>query len=181
MILSDRDIRAAMQRPDNALIIDPPVNDEQMQPASVEMNLGSTLAHRSGKQIDLGKWGHGYPMRPREFLLGHTIQRVRVPDDLVAVVNGKSSIGRLGLTVHVTAGFVDPGFDGEVTLELANLSNESVTLHAGMIICQLVFHQMTSPAERPYGSAGLGSHYQGQRGPTPSQLQVGALRPGHSP
>lgn len=167
MILSDQDIRAAMQRMENPLIIDPPVNQRLVQPASVELLLDNTLTSRGGREIDLLKWPNGYPMRPREFLLGSTIETVHIPTDLVAQVNGKSTWGRRGLIVHVTAGFIDPGFQGQITLELANLSSESIVLKPGARICQLVFFQLTSPAERPYGHPQLGSHYQGQRGPTP--------------
>jgi dCTP deaminase len=106
---------------------------------------------------------------PDQFLLASTVQEVWMPDDLVAQVNGKSSLGRLGMTVHITAGFIDPGFRGTVTLELKNLSHSVITLRPGMPICQLVFFQMTSPADRPYGSEGLGSHYQGQIGVTASR------------
>lgn len=169
MILSDGGILALMQREDDPLIIDPPVNQRQLQPASVELLLGNTLKSKAGKVIDLWKYPNGYPMRPRQFLLGSTIERVHIPADVAAQVNGKSSIGRLGLAIHVTAGFLDPGFKGQVTLELANLSEESVPVHAGQRICQLLFMPMDAKARRPYGSAGLGSHYQDQVGPTLSR------------
>lgn len=168
VILSDWDIVSAMQRTTNALTIDPPVNQRLVQPASVELLLDNTLMTRAGKEIDLLKWPNGYPMRPREFLLGSTIETVRIPTDLVAQVNGKSTWGRKGLTVHVTAGFIDPGFQGQITLELANLSSESIIIKPGARICQLVFFQMTSPARRPYGHPELGSHYQYQVGVTPA-------------
>jgi dCTP deaminase len=108
-------------------------------------------------------------LHPGEFVLGSTLERVRLPDDLVARLEGKSSLGRLGLLIHSTAGFIDPGFDGHVTLELSNVANLPITIYPGMKIGQLSFVQMSEPAETPYGSGALGSKYQGQRGPTPSR------------
>ena len=100
---------------------------------------------------------------------GSTLERVTLPDDLVARFEGKSSLGRLGLLIHSTAGFIDPGWDGHVTLELSNVANLPITIYPGMKIGQLSFVQLTEAAERPYGSEGIGSKYQGQRGPTPSR------------
>ncbi|MBM3676561.1 MAG: dCTP deaminase [Actinobacteria bacterium] len=108
-------------------------------------------------------------LHPGEFVLGSTLERVTLPDDLVARLEGKSSLGRLGLLIHSTAGFIDPGFDGHVTLELSNVANLPITIYPGMKIGQLSFVQMSEPAERPYGSGALGSKYQGQKGPTPSR------------
>jgi dCTP deaminase len=108
-------------------------------------------------------------LHPGEFVLGSTLERVTLPDDLVARLEGKSSLGRLGLLIHSTAGFIDPGWDGHVTLELSNVANLPITIYPGMKIGQLSFMQMTEPAESPYGSGGLGSKYQGQKGPTPSR------------
>jgi dCTP deaminase len=108
-------------------------------------------------------------LHPGEFVLGSTLERVTLPDDLVARLEGKSSLGRLGLLIHSTAGFIDPGWDGHVTLELSNVANLPITIYPGMKIGQLSFVQLTEPAERPYGAAGIGSKYQGQRGPTPSR------------
>jgi len=102
-------------------------------------------------------------------VLGSTLERVKLPDDLVARLEGKSSLGRLGLLIHSTAGFIDPGWDGHVTLELSNVANLPITIYHGMKIGQLSFVRMTEAAEHPYGSAELGSKYQGQRGPTPSR------------
>ena len=102
-------------------------------------------------------------------MLGSTLERVVLPDDLVARLEGKSSLGRLGLLIHSTAGFIDPGWDGHVTLELSNVANLPITIYPGMKIGQLSFVQLAEPAEHPYGSGGLGSKYQGQRGPTPSR------------
>jgi dCTP deaminase len=108
-------------------------------------------------------------LHPGEFVLGSTLERVKLPDDLVARLEGKSSLGRLGLLIHSTAGFIDPGWDGHVTLELSNVANLPITIYHGMKIGQLSFVRMTESAEHPYGSSGLGSKYQGQRGPTPSR------------
>jgi dCTP deaminase len=102
-------------------------------------------------------------------VLGSTLERIRLPDDLVARLEGKSSLGRLGLLIHSTAGFIDPGWDGHVTLELSNVANLPITIYRGMKIGQLSFVQLTEPAEAPYGSGRLGSKYQGQKGPTPSR------------
>jgi dCTP deaminase len=108
-------------------------------------------------------------LHPGEFVLGSTLERVVLPDDLVARLEGKSSLGRLGLLIHSTAGFIDPGWDGHVTLELSNVANLPITIYAGMKIGQLSFVQLAEPTDHPYGSSGLGSKYQGQRGPTPSR------------
>jgi dCTP deaminase len=102
-------------------------------------------------------------------VLGSTYERVKVPDDLVARIEGKSSLGRLGLLIHSTAGFIDAGFDGHITLELSNVANLPITLYPGMKIGQISFLRMTTPADVPYGQGSLKSKYQGQRGPTPSR------------
>src|SRR5512135_2174376 len=106
--------------------------------------------------------------QPGEFVLGATLERVAVPDDLVARLEGKSSLGRLGLLIHSTAGYVDPGWDGYLTLELSNVANLPITLYYGMKIGQISFFRMSSPVDRPYGSPELGSKYQGQSEPTAS-------------
>jgi dCTP deaminase len=108
-------------------------------------------------------------LHPGEFVLGSTLERVRLADDLVARLEGKSSLGRLGLLIHSTAGFIDPGWDGHVTLELSNVANLPITIYHGMKIGQISFMQMSEPAATPYGAGELGSKYQGQRGPTPSR------------
>lgn len=179
MILSDRDIRSAMQRLENYLIIDPPPAPRAFQPASVEMTLAEDIL------VDMGQAGmhpstlsHDGIMRPGLFGLLHpgcfvlasTMEKVHIPTDLVAQVNGKSSHARRGLVVHQTAGFIDPGFKGNITLELSNSSLNPIKLVPGMPICQLVFFQMTSPAQRPYGTEGIGSHYQGQSGVTSAHV-----------
>jgi dCTP deaminase len=108
-------------------------------------------------------------LHPGEFVLGSTLERISLGDDLVARLEGKSSLGRLGLLIHSTAGFIDPGWDGHVTLELSNVANLPITIYHAMKIGQISFMQMSEPAANPYGSAGLGSKYKGQRGPTPSR------------
>jgi dCTP deaminase len=108
-------------------------------------------------------------LHPGEFVLGSTLERVKLPDDLVARLEGKSSLGRLGLLIHSTAGFIDPGWDGHVTLELSNVANLPITIYHGMKIGQISFMQLSEPAAAPYGSGALGSKYQGQRGPTASR------------
>jgi dCTP deaminase len=108
-------------------------------------------------------------LHPGEFVLASTLERIRLPDDVVARLEGKSSLGRLGLLIHSTAGFIDPGWDGHVTLELSNVANLPITIYYAMRIGQVSFMQLTEPAETPYGDRSLGSKYQGQRGPTPSR------------
>ena len=110
-----------------------------------------------------------FMLHPGEFVLGSTLERIGVPDDLVGRIEGKSSLGRLGLIIHSTAGFIDAGFDGHITLELTNIATLPITLYPRMKIGQVSFMQMTTPADKPYGSGARGSKYQGQRGPTPSR------------
>ena len=112
---------------------------------------------------------HPFVLHPGEFVLGSTLERIRLPDDLVARLEGKSSLGRLGLLIHSTAGFIDPGWDGHVTLELSNVANLPITIYHGMKIGQISFMQLSEAADHPYGSGDLGSKYQGQMGPTPSR------------
>lgn len=111
-------------------------------------------------------------LHPGEFVLGQTLERVSVPDDLVARLEGKSSLGRLGLLIHSTAGFVDSGFEGNLTLELSNVANLPITIYHGMLIGQISFMRMDRPVERPYGSAENTSKYQGQSEPTPSSYYL---------
>ena len=114
----------------------------------------------------------GFVLHPGEFVLGSTFEQVTLPDDIAARLEGKSSLGRLGLLTHSTAGFIDPGFSGHVTLELSNMATLPVKLWPGMKIGQLCFFQLSSAAEHPYGSKEYGSRYQGQRGPTPSRSHL---------
>ncbi len=181
MVLSDRSIREAIA--DGRIIIDP-LGDDCIQPSSVDLHIDQyfrVFRNHSYPVIDVREpqenltelidVGTDRPMilHPGEFMLGSTHERVAIPDDIVARLEGKSSLGRLGLVIHSTAGFIDAGWDGHITLELANIANLPITLYPGMKIGQISFFQMTTPAERPYGAAGLGSKYRGQRGPTPSR------------
>ena len=181
VILSDKDVKAQIEA---GRIILEPFDAACVQPSSVDVkisNLFRVFRNHTAGVIDVKKdmtdltelveipMGGVFMLHPGEFVLGSTLERVGVPNDLVARVEGKSSLGRLGLLIHSTAGFIDAGFDGHVTLELANVANLPITLYPGMKIGQVSFMQMTSPAENPYGSGAKGSKYQGQRGPTPSR------------
>ena len=121
------------------------------------------------EEVEVGT-GDAFILHPGEFVLGSTLERVAIPDDLVGRIEGKSSLGRLGLLIHTTAGFVDAGWDGHLTLELSNVANLPITLYPGMKIGQISFIQMTTPADVPYGSSSIGSKYRGQRGPTASRF-----------
>ncbi|HUR70168.1 MAG TPA: dCTP deaminase [Candidatus Thermoplasmatota archaeon] len=185
MILSDADILARLKTGD--LVVDPLDDpDVQVQPASIDLRLGNeflVFRHphipyvdpRSGNVADYTEKiaiadGAAFILHPGEFVLGTTYERVRIPHDLVAKVEGRSSLGRLAVVVHATAGFVDPGFEGHITLELSNLGRVPVALHPKMRVSQIAIHQMTGPAARPYGHPTRGSKYQGQRGPTASRI-----------
>ena len=179
-VLSDRDIRSALQA--GRIRIDP-YDSSCLQPSSVDLHLDrefrvfrnnlypfidvKTEQEDLTELVEIGD--EPFILHPGEFVLGSTLERVRLPDDLVARLEGKSSLGRLGLLIHSTAGFIDPGWDGHVTLELSNVANLPITIYHGMKIGQLSFMQLSEPAEHPYGSSGLGSKYQGQKGPTPSR------------
>lgn len=170
MILSDRDIEDELNF--GRIRISPLPADDAFQPASVEVTLqdAHTRGAREYTQIpDMGGNATWY-LRPGEFALGETVEEISIPGTLCAQVNGKSSLGRLGLLVHATAGFIDPGFRGSITLEFKNLGEETIILTRGMRIAQLVFHRLSSPVKRPYGHEGLGSHYQDQVGVTRSYL-----------
>ena len=184
MVLSDRDIRAAIDA--RRIVIDP-FDPKYLQPASVDIHLDAQFRiFRSTHHayIDLRKGvdditelvtvaeGDRFILHPGEFALGSTLERVRLGNDIVSRVEGKSSLGRLGLLIHSTAGFVDPGWDGHLTLELSNVNTIPITLYPRMRIGQLSFFQLSSPAERPYGTPELGSSYQGQSGPTPSRYRL---------
>ena len=165
MLLSDRDILYEMAC--HGLVIEN-AEDPQFQPASVDLRLGLAL-RKLGKDPFLIT-RNGYPLRPWQFILGDTWERICIPPHLAAQFMGRSSLGRLGLQVHCTAGFVDPGFQGTLTVELCNLSNQVITLTPGQPIGQLCFLRLSSVAQRPYGHPELGSHYQGQAGPAASAL-----------
>ncbi|MHB8585901.1 MAG: dCTP deaminase [Thermoplasmatota archaeon] len=189
MILADRDIRARLSKGD--LVVEP-IDDPavQIQPASIDLRLGSeflVFRHTQVPFLDpvdpkatLERSDYTETMKiaddaifvlhPGEFALGTTLERVAIPPDLVARVDGRSSLGRLAIVVHSTAGFIDPGFRGRITLELSNLGRIPVALRPKMRICQLSFETTLSPAERPYGPA-RGSKYQDQDGPVASRIR----------
>ncbi|MDQ4143546.1 MAG: dCTP deaminase [Actinomycetota bacterium] len=181
MILSDRDILEAVNA--DRIGIDP-FDPADVQPSSVDLRVDRyfrTFHNARHPYIDVKKPMDGltelvdvkeedpFILHPGEFVLGSTLEYVRLPNDLVARLEGKSSLGRLGLLIHSTAGFVDAGFEGHLTLELSNVANLPITIYPGMKIGQLSFYKMSSPADHPYGSKKVGSKYQGQRGPTPSR------------
>lgn len=181
MLLSDRDILAEIDAGRVAL---DPYDASMIQPSSIDVRLDKFF-----RVFDNHKYPHIDPaqdqseltrevdvhgddafiLHPGEFVLGSTYEYVTLPDDVAARLEGKSSLGRLGLMTHSTAGFIDPGFQGHITLELANVATLPIKLYPGMKIGQLCFFRLTSPAENPYGSAKYGSRYQGQRGPTASR------------
>ncbi|MEQ8841665.1 MAG: dCTP deaminase [Acidimicrobiales bacterium] len=181
MILSDRSIREHLES--GSIVIDP-LDPKGLQPSSVDLRLdrwfrvfrNHTMSHIDVKtnleeltQLVEVDEDEAFILHPGEFVLGSTLERVAVPHDLVARLEGKSSLGRLGLLIHSTAGFVDAGFDGQLTLELSNVASLPITLYPNMKIGQISFQQMTTPAEVPYGSGALGSKYKHQRGPMPSR------------
>ncbi len=181
MILSDRSIREELAA---GRIVIEPLDPSCVQPSSVDLHIDRYFRvfrnHTMG-YIDVKKNVEDltepveideddvFILHPGEFVLGSTLERVGLPDDLVARLEGKSSLGRLGLLIHSTAGFVDAGWDGQLTLELSNVANLPITLYPGMKIGQISFIRMTTPADHPYGSGEVGSKYQGQRGPIASQ------------
>ena len=187
MVLSDRSILDAIHA---GRIVIEPFDPTCVQPASVDLRLDGVFRvfrHSSHPYIDLAKEtddlteevtvpeGEPFMLHPGEFVLGSTLECVTLAGDLVGRLEGKSSLGRLGLLTHVTAGFCDPGFSGYLTLELSNVSMLPITLYKAMRVGQISFFTMTTPAERPYGSPGLESRYQGQRGPTPSRYRLDAV------
>ena len=180
MVLSDRDIRAEIAA--GRIVIDPYL-PEAVQPSSVDLHLDRRFrVFRNSRYpyidvrtdqpelTELVEIGGDDPfiLHPGEFVLGSTFERVELPNDLVARLEGKSSLGRLGLLIHSTAGYVDPGWDGNLTLELSNVANLPITLYDGMKIGQISFQRLSSPAELGYGDARIGSKYRGQRDPTAS-------------
>ncbi|GAA0720399.1 dCTP deaminase [Halorubrum trapanicum] len=185
MILSDADILDRLAEGD--LAIEPLDDvDQQVQPASVDLRLGERFLEFQRTNIpcihptDAGEVseyvtettvpeGDEFILHPGDFVLGTTVERVSIPDDLVAHVEGRSSLGRLAIVVHATAGLCDPGYEGQITLELSNLGTAPVALSPGMRVSQLTFTELKRPAERPYG-AERGSKYQGQDGPQASRI-----------
>ncbi len=183
-VLADRDIRAQLES--GRVRIDP-YDPQDLQPSSVDLHLDRSFrVFRNNRyayidprspQPDLTELlaiGDEEPfiLHPGEFVLGQTLEWVELPDDLVARLEGKSSLGRLGLLIHSTAGYVDPGWKGNLTLELSNVANLPIALYYRMRIGQISFFQMSSPVERPYGSKELGSKYQGQSEPTASAFHA---------
>ena len=181
MLLSDGDIRAEVEAGRIRL---EPYDLAMIQPSSIDVRLDRLFRvfenHRyphidpSLEQPELTRevepvGDEPFILHPGEFVLGSTFELVSLPDDVAARLEGKSSLGRLGLLTHSTAGFIDPGFSGHVTLELSNVATLPIKLYPGMKIGQLCFFRLSSPAEHPYGSAAYGSRYQDQRGPTPSR------------
>src|ERR1700757_4430975 len=181
MVLSDRTIARLID--DGSIAIDP-YDASLLQPSSLDVRVDRffrvfhnarypfiDVKEPQEELTELVEIDDPRPfiLHPGEFVLGSTLERVQLPDDLVARLEGKSSLGRLGLLIHSTAGFIDPGWGGPLTLELSNVANLPITIYHGMKIGQISFMQMTEPASAPYGSSTLGSKYQGQRGPTPSR------------
>jgi dCTP deaminase len=181
MLLSDRDIRAELEAGRVKL---EPFDGEMVQPSSLDVRLDRFFRvfenHRyphidpAVEQGELTRLVEAegqepFILHPGEFVLGSTYEVVSLPDDIAGRLEGKSSLGRLGLLTHSTAGFIDPGFSGHVTLELSNVATLPIKLWPGMKIGQLCLFRLSSPSEHPYGSAVYGSRYQGQRGPTPSK------------
>jgi dCTP deaminase len=182
MIFSDHTIKDAVA--DGRITIDP-YDEAMVQPSSIDLrcdpnfrvfeNHRYALIDPKAPQQDLttavtATGSDPFILHPGEFVLGSTFEVIGLADDIVARLEGKSSLGRLGLLIHSTAGFIDPGFRGQVTLELSNVANLPIAIYPGMKIGQISFYQMTTPADVPYGSPQLGSKYQGQEGPTPSAM-----------
>jgi len=182
VILSDRDIKAAVE--EGRIEIDP-FESANIQPSSVDLRVDNifrvfenhlypfidprTAQPDLTQERSVPQDGR-FILHPGRFVLGATFERIRLADDIVARLEGKSSLGRIGLLIHSTAGFVDPGFNGYLTLELANVANLPIAIYPGMLIGQISFYRLSSPAEHPYGSDRAGSKYQGQRGPTASRV-----------
>ncbi len=190
MLLSDRDITAEL---DAGRVVLDPHDPAMVQPSSVDVRLDRffrlfdnhkyAVIDPSQDQPDLTRLvevdgDEPFVLHPGEFVLGSTFEQVTLPDDIAARLEGKSSLGRLGLLTHATAGFIDPGFSGHVTLELSNVATLPILLWPGMKIGQMCFFRLSSPALAPYGSGATGSRYQGQRGPTPSRSHLGFVRGG---
>lgn len=178
MVLSDHDIKAGLAS--GRIVLDP-YQPALVQPASVDVRLGADFrVFRNSSHVAIDpelhqpdlteevvvEEGGAFVLHPGQFALGTTLERVAVPDDLLAKLEGKSSLGRLGLMIHSTAGYIDPGWDGQITLELSNVATLPILLRPGMRIGQISFERMSLPVDVPYGSPELGSHYQGQRGAT---------------
>ncbi len=184
MILSDHSIKEGIAQ---GRIVMTPYDESLVQPASIDIRLDRRFrVFRNYKyscidpkaiQQDLTELveveeGESFIIHPGEFILGNTVERIKLGDDIVARLEGKSSLGRLGLIVHATAGYIDPAFDGNITLELSNVANLPIKLYPGMKVGQISFFAMTTPADRPYGHPELGSKYKGQTAPTASRMHL---------
>ena len=184
MVLSDRSIREELSA--GRIVVDP-IDLQDIQPSSVDLHLGDDFqVFRNSRYpyIDPAREQAGlmervfasleepFVLHPGEFALGTTVEMIGLPDNIVGRLEGKSSLGRLGLLIHSTAGYVDPGWRGRLTLELSNVANLPIVLTPGMKIGQVSFSQMTTPVERPYGHPGLGSKYQDQYDATPSKMHL---------
>ena len=163
-ILSDHDIRLRLDE-----LFNHPIKDKDIQPASIDLHLHYALKNLDGIEHHLTL--NDYTLQPGEFILGSTEEYVTIPRDLVAQVDGKSSLGRLGIAIHITAGFIDPCFNGNITLEIKNNSDKPFILKDGMSIAQIVFFTLTSPCDRGYGSVSLNSHYQDSVGTIESKYE----------
>ncbi len=181
VIFSDRTIKEAVA--EGRILIDP-YDEAMVQPSSIDLRCGHEFRvfenHRysvidpKAPQPELtvsvsATADEPFVLHPGEFVLGSTVEVIGLSDEIVARLEGKSSLGRIGLLIHSTAGFIDPGFKGQVTLELSNVANLPIAIYPGMKIGQVSFYTLTTPAEHPYGSEQAGSKYQGQVGPTPSR------------
>ena len=186
-ILSDKTIKEYLE--EGKIVIDPLKDEQQIQPSSVDMRLGDEFKvfkvirkpyidpkdeedNAEYMESSTVPEGEAFIIHPNEFALATTQEYVKVPDDLVARVEGRSSMGRLGVTMHVTAGYVDPGFEGRITLEISNIGAMPVALYPGQRVCQLVFETMTTPAELPYGHPKRNSKYMKQLKPESSRVKL---------
>ena len=185
-ILSDKDLKKCID--DGKIVIDPLTDEKQIQPSSIDMRIGDEFkVFRVIRKPfidpkdddDIASYmesltvedGEAFIIHPNEFALATTYEYVKVPDDLVARVEGRSSMGRLGVTMHVTAGYIDPGFEGKITLEISNIGAMPVALYPGQRVCQLVFETMPTPADKPYGHPDRNSKYMGQKSPESSRIK----------
>ncbi|HCV27747.1 MAG TPA: dCTP deaminase [Dehalococcoidia bacterium] len=184
MVLSDRSIKEELSA--GRIVIDP-LNERDIQPASIDLHLDNAILvfrNSSKPYIDVREDlsdlterqeipdDKPFILHPGEFVLGSTMEHIELPNDIVARLEGKSSLGRIGLVIHSTAGYIDPGWEGNLTLELTNVARLPITLYFGMRIGQISFQRMTTEVDRPYGSKELGSRYQGQSEPTTSRLHI---------
>lgn len=186
-ILSDKTIKEYLK--EGKIVIDPLKDEKQIQPSSVDMRLGDEFKVfkvirkpyidpkdeedvSSYMESSTVEEGEAFIIHPNEFALATTLEYVKLPDDLVARVEGRSSMGRLGVTMHVTAGFIDPGFEGKITLEISNIGAMPVALYPYQRVCQIVFETMTTPSELPYGHPDRNSKYMGQTRPESSRVKL---------